>query len=479
MKLFKRGICSILAILMAVSLAACSDKAVDSQKTDTLTWFIPTSNQPDAASVLEQLSAITQEKIGASLQIQFVDSSAYSERMTMNMASGNDFDLCFAGYVNPYISAVQNYGLMAIDGLMSEYTPKLLESIPDYAWEIAKVDGKIYAVPNLQGFAPPSSLHFVDELTEKYSFDTDTIKHVEDVEPFLETIKANEPNLIPYRTNFSTNMWTDGIYEEITSGLVIRCDGSSPEVMLLYDTPEYKRAIEVMHKWYEKGYIRSDLVSVGSDTQDYNAGKYAVSNGGWLPGAEDSTSITLGKSVSIVPIMKPYMSKNKSLAAMTAISATSKKPEKAIKLIELVNTDKELFNLLAFGIEGKHYTLNEAGKVKFIENGGYMPNRAWLFGNQFNALLTEGQEDDVWEQTMKLNDEAVRSPILGFVLDTSKIKNEISQIAAVQSEFTYASLVVEGFSNYDELMTKLKSAGIDRLKEEVQNQINAYWEENK
>ena len=71
---------------------------------------------------------------------------------------------------------------------------------------------------------------------------------------------------------------------------------------------------------------------------------------------------------------------------MIGISRTSKNPEKAFKFIELVNTDKDLYNLICFGIEGKHYNLDENGRVVFNDQGGYIPKACWKFGNQFNAL---------------------------------------------------------------------------------------------
>ena len=216
-------------------------------------------------------------------------------------------------------------------------------------------------------------------------------------------------------------------------------------------------------------------MSAGSDIQDFNAGKYAVSQSGWLPGAEATAKQTHGRDVTIVPIMEPYMAKSKSLAAMTAIGLNSKHPEKAIKLIELINTDKEAFNLLTLGIKDRHYTLNEEGKYELIEGSGYRTSGGWLFGNQFNQILAANQEDGIWEETAQMNLNAKKSPILGFVLDTNKIKNEISQIAAVESEFSNNTYIVNGTKDLSKKYAKLKEAGLDTVKREVQKQINEYW----
>ena len=161
---------------------------------------------------------------------------------------------------------------------------------------------------------------------------------------------------------------------------------------------------------------------------------------------------------------------------MTAVSQTSKKPVKALKLIELMNTDKELYNLIAYGIKGKHYNLSSENKVEYIENSGYAPKAAWKFGNQFNAYLEAGQDDNTWKETERLNNESEKSPILGFVLNTDPIVSEISQVETVLGEFKVLNNGAEDPGTYwDTFKKKLKAAGHDRIKAEVERQIKEFF----
>ena len=185
------------------------------------------------------------------------------------------------------------------------------------------------------------------EITEKYGLDVENLNHVSELEGFLQKVKENEPLLYPYRPHYGVRPWTDGIYELIQSDVAIRTDGSSPEVFFLYDTPEYQEGLKTLHEWYKKGYIRSDILSMGSDAADLKLGKYVVNQSGWAPGAEVSPKINNGgKDMVLKPIMKPYLTKDKALATMNAIGKSSKNAEKAIKMIELINTNKELYNLI-------------------------------------------------------------------------------------------------------------------------------------
>ena len=480
----KKKISLVLAAVMAVgclSLAGCGKKdEATSGEITKLSWLLPGDQQPDMASVTEKINEITREKIGAEVEFTYIATGAYTERLKMNMASGMDFDLCFTGYVNPYIDAVNKEGLMDLTDLIDEHAPALKEALPEYAWEIATVDGRVYGVPNLQIMAPQESLIIFKDIADKYNFDFSTVKEMEDLAPYLEMVKNGEAGngIFPYNANRSgVNFWIHNKYEDISSGVVIRTDGSTNQVELLIDTPEYQKGVATLHDWFKKGYIRSDALAAGDDTQDFIAGRFATGTAGWKPGAESQQKEKYQRDVIMVKMQDPYLKKSNCLAAMTGISYSSKNGEKAIKLIELVNTDKELYNLICFGIEGKHYELNEEGKVRKIADSGYNPNADWKFGNQFNAYLLEGQEDNLWEETAELNLSATPSPLLGFVLNVDPIKNEISQISAVNTEYSraIANGVKDPAEYMDEYRAKLETAGIQRLKDEIQKQVDEYF----
>ncbi len=425
--MIKRLLSLVLVLVMLASLAGCGKDEQSGADGDipTLTWYVPGDKQADIAAVMEKVNEITVPKIGAKLNLEFIDTNAFSEKMTMNMASGNDFDLCFVGWVNSYVNAVTKGGLMDMTELLKT-TPDLVESLPDYVWDSARIEGKIYGVPNFQTFALPMGIVVMKEVADKYDFDFSKVHSLDDLEPFLEMVKKGEPDKIPFRYNWGSEMYTYGAWEEVGSSRVaIKCDGSSSEVKLLADTEEQKHAWEKTKEWYDKGYIREDIVGLGDDTMDYRAGRYVVSCEGWKPGVESDVENDIGQDVIVVRLSEPYMKMDGGIKTMIAIGANAKNPEKAMKFIELVNTDKELYNLIGFGIEGKHYTLNSDGKVEYIEGSGYTPKMQWKFGNQFNALLLNGQEDGIWEETQKVNDEAVKSPLIGFSLNTDKITNEL------------------------------------------------------
>ena len=139
-----------------------------------------------------------------------------------------------------------------------------------------------------------------------------------------------------------------------------------------------------------------------------------------------------------------------------------------------------VYNLLCYGIEGKHYNKVGENRIETIKDSGYAPNKSWEFGNNFNAYLMEGQEDDIWEQTKEVNETATVSKLLGFALDTEPIKSELEACNAAVEEYMYnlTAGAVDIDTKLPEFQKKLKNAGVDRMIAEVQKQVDE-WKKNK
>lgn len=471
--MFKKFIAVVLTAAAVAGVGGCKKDETAGGTVPTITWISFGENYKDMKLVLEEANKIIEPAIGARLDMQNIEGSAYEERMKMYMASGNDFDICFTStWLNDYHKAAQNGGILDITDYVDEYAPDLKTVLPDYVLQSAMINERLYGIPNVQVMTHPRALVALEEYVDKYNFDFKSVKHINDVEPFLEILKKNESDKYPFRPN-NIDEWVLLKWEFVLEGsnVVIMKDGSTSKLELQFDTDEFKDGLKKMREWYEKGYIRADVSTIGDDTSDKKANKYVVTCDNWKPG---------GDAYDIVPktyaiLYEPYLKRNGALQTVLSVGAKSKHPDKAVQLIELMNTDKELYNLMCFGIEGVHYNLVD-GKVKKIENSGYSPNHDWAFGNQFNAYVAEGQDDDIWEQTQKMNDEAQRSPLLGFVPDLTPIINELSQISAVNEEYAVYKVGADDPANYwEDYMKKLDIAGQHKVLEELQRQVDEFF----
>ena len=470
----KKIIALICLLCMAVTLfAGCGDKKDDEGV--ELLWYVPGDVQPDQEIVMAEVNKILKEKIGATLNIQFIPTSAYAERMKMTMASGAKYDLCFtSNWLNYYNQAVDNGALYDITELI-EANPELYDVVPKRYIDGIKMDDRVYAFPNMQIMAQPLAVWARKDLLEKYNFDLQSVEHINDIEPFLEMVKEGEDGIYPFRTKWGPAFWVNDDWgEQKATGLWFNY--TTHEFKPRFEVPEYIEHVETFRRWYQKGYIRADVASAGDDTTDSKQNKYAVQMSSFKPGQTSPDSQTNCEYDYKVLLTLP-MSEGCAAATMTGISITSKHPEKAFELIKLVNTDKELYNLICNGIEGKHYKLNEEGKIIPDPNSGYHPDVDWEFGNQFNALIDEGMPEDVWEQTKELNENSEMSPLSGFTYDDTETSLDITNVVAVMDEYV-DYITPKDFEAYKkEYNVKMKAAGADKVYADIEKQVKAFLKE--
>ena len=468
----KKIIALLLLVVMALSLVSCGGSEDDGI---VITWLVPGDAQKDTKLVVEEINKILEPELGVKLDLQYIAQSAYGEKMKMNMASGMDYDICFtSAWLNIYEAAARDGGLYDITDLISDDLRAVLDEAD---WEAAKVDGRIYAVPNNQIMTKQYAIGFREDLVEKYKdqFDINSVKEIKDIEPFLEIVKKNEPTLFGYNNAFSTSVFTQGIFATPVDNTGVTVRMETGEIVRSHEQTETIEAQNLIREWYKKGYIRQ-VYAAGGDggpaSAEVQQGKYAVKFEQWKPGLEQ---LQTGVRYKFVPIGNPV--RIPPTNTMTAVGANSKHPEEAMKVIEFFNTNKEVYNLISYGIEGKHYDFNDEGKMVIKENTGYTPQGDWKFGCQFNAYITEGMPDDVWEQTKKVNAEAIVPPTQGFVFNSDPVKNELAQIASVYAEYVdYVTIPEKEYASWCAKKEKaLMEAGYEKVYKEIEKQLKEYW----
>ncbi|CAK4863912.1 unnamed protein product [Aphanomyces euteiches] len=453
-----------------------------------ISWYLPQSVFPDAKAVEAEMSKITKEKINATLDIHLVDWGTYDQKMQTLAATGEKADLIFtSNWTNDYIQNVNKGAFMDITDLLPQYGPDIMKQVPPAAWDAAKIKGKLFAIINTQVLARTPGVLMNKTYLDKYGFKAEQFKNLEDLTPFFEKIKQSEPDKYAFSLKSDTDVMgnygtTLGLeYFSQKNPGVIHMDDSATKVVNLYETPEFTKFLKLMREWYQKGIIRKDASTLKDVTADENAGKYISSTFTVInpdSAANQATRFGGGKAedVAAVEFSKPYMSTGSIIATMTAVSRTSKDPARAIMFYNLMYSDPKLFNLMSYGIEGKHYTKVSDDLIKKTDNAGYWVDSGWEYGNMFNSYRTSETQPKWFPAGPDKNAAAIASPILGFSFDPTNVKSELAQIASVVDEF-YGGLIT-GIADPDttlpKMNEKLKKAGIDKLLGEMQTQIDAW-----
>jgi putative aldouronate transport system substrate-binding protein len=480
------GILAAVSLVFAVSACNSNNNNVNSNDPSTdapyeIQWYFVgnTSGQNDIASVQAEVNKYLKEKINATVSMNSMDFATYENRINMMLAGNEPLDLMFT------TSWCANYGLNAaknaflpLNGLLAQYAPKTKALLGDEFLKGPEIDGKLYAVPANKDKAHNWGFVYRKDLAEKHGIDMSTVKNFEDLEPILKLIKEKEPGVTPLgvaggRTpvniyDFNVISFPDGFY----------ADSGDDRVINLYETPEYRKAVDLARKFYLAGYVRKDSDVAQNFSTLQKEGAFFVSVEQCKPGKADELSASSkGFTFAQQDLTPPRMYTSDTLGSMMAIPRNSKNPARVMMFIELLNTDPYLHNLINFGIEGKHYTKTNDNTISIIKDGGYtQAGQTWQFGNEFANYLINTDDPNKYTMLDEFNKTAAPAKALGFNFDTEPVKTEVAACENVRKEFIMMLEVgtVDPNEYMPKFLDKLKQAGAEKIQAEMQKQYDAW-----
>ncbi|WP_244163163.1 ABC transporter substrate-binding protein [Paenibacillus pectinilyticus] len=454
-----------------------------------LKWVLRIPVQKEGEAVLTEVNKILKEKINATLDIQFIEAAAYAEKTKLMIAAGEDFDIMFTAAGYNFYDNVAKGAFVPMDELLTKYAPKAYAQIPPSFWNAMKVNNKVYGFPNYQIAARQSAFNFRKDIVDKYSIDVNAMKKMEDLEPAFAKMKAGEsadkfifnPGNALATLDVMNYMKLETLGSDGSPG-AIEAVGSDYKVINQFEHPAFVNFVKLMKNWSEKGYINKDLALVKDPTELLKSGKILSSGlGTYKPGVEAETKARYNYDAAFGTMTDPLVTTGSVTGTMQAISRTSKNPERAMMFLELMNTDKQLYNMVLYGLEGKNYKKTGDNSIELIPDSGYATNVAWMLGDQLNAYLLPGVATDIPQKTDQLNKSAKASRIMGFSFDAEPVKAELAQAKTVTDKYllglAYGMMDVD--STLATMNKELKAAGMDKIIAEKQKQLDAWVAANK
>lgn len=478
----------------STSTSTSAEPTKEALKQVELVWYLGGGGQPaDVQLVEEAMNKILTEKIKATIKLNTIPWGNFAEKMNTMSAAGDKFDLCFAANWQGFSSMSSKGAYADMTELIPKYAPELSKVIPAYLLDAAKVNGKILAIPNLQGIAMPAKIAVRADLFDKYKMPA-TIKSLDELDPFITQIVSGEKGVTPWYI-VSSGAGTIYTYYQQSSDLNNIGDNysvgsydSKLKVVNQYESDNFKAWIKWARKAYQNGWIEKNAATMKDDTNLVKSGKYAFLFTGTGPQGEAGHNQQYGPTYAWKFIdygVDPLVKTSQVTASMTAININSSNKERAMMLINLINTDVKLYNTMCFGVEGKHYVLKD-GFREFpagvtADNSGYNPDTAWAFGNSFNAYLLKGQDPEVYKKQQEYDKNASAELAMGFNFDPQAIKSELAQTTSVLEELLPG--LVAGSVDIDttlaKMLEKLKSAGSDKIIAEKQRQLDEFMKSKK
>ncbi|MBP3961849.1 ABC transporter substrate-binding protein [Paenibacillus lignilyticus] len=513
-----------LAILCSIFLSACSNNngngnssssssgsgsaspsvsANESEATQepleevTLKMVLLGDKPTDADEVYTELSKMAKKDINANIEVQNLSWGEWSQKYPLLFSSGEDFDLVYVADWTGYQGyAGKNAFLELTEDLLSKNAPITWEKTPKDAWEQAKVNGKVYAVPQAVQENASHSFMIRGDLREKHNIPT--IKDMAGLEAYLLAVAQNEKGIIPFGFQLSTEMFIQKYFDKNPQAYTNGSDKSNSALSWNYFTKDgmvaqnlyandtYKSFASAMSNWQKAGVLsKNALTQKETSAQLFQAGKSAV---GAL--SLDQASNVVAGIKKTHPEWKPevFMPNVAIVPARftqngVSINANSKNPERALMFLDLLKWNKEYFDLTWYGIKGKHW--EPSGDDRFIslaDAANYPPsgNDPWGWRGTFERWNVE-QPDDVVAQLKGYRESFHEYPYgLSFVYSDANVKNENAAINNLAQQ--YMNPVSVGLADYDTAYAKFEKAankaGLEKVLTDLQMQIDTFKKNN-
>jgi len=441
--------------------------------------------QKDLDLVGEAMSKITKEKINATVKLVRIEPAAWDQQSILMLTANEQVDLIVTGG-GSYSRQVAQGQLLPLDDLMQKHGQDIVKAFEPAVLAASKVNGKTYAIPSIRDFASNPGILMRTDLLEKYNIDTGKVKKLDDLEPIFKVIKENEPkvNVLGKASAAASiaNRLLETQWDILGDYIGVLPNLDELKVVNLYETPEYAEMLKTIRRWYQAGYIHKDTATSTETAVDYikaNIG-FAVINKA-KPGYIAQTENRTNTKLSSVSLGHQIATTTSITSIMMGIPTSSKDPARAMMFLNLLNSDKNLINLINWGIEGKHYVKVSDSSIDFppgvdASNSGFNLRQGWMFGNQLLSYTWATDVPNLWAEMDKFNRESKKSAALGFTYDPAPVKTELAAITNVTRQYSMGleTGTLDPEVNLPKFIAALKAAGIDKVIAEKQKQLDQW-----
>ena len=508
-KIMKKIILMALAASIAIgSCCGCSKKNETSGGEEvTLKWVMPgPGEQKDSDIVWKEFNEKLKTYEGlenVSVDFDVVDANDYAQKFLMAQTSGDDMDIVQT-FTLDFTKEAYNGTFAPLDGYLDNELADTKNDLPEFMLEYGKVNGSVYAIMNYQMCPGMWALNINKEIADKY-IDISELREVlkkkeydskvlDILEQLLSGAAENGELGQGFRPLTGEKLASRNA-DALTRGYTVDVYDNSEQVrMNYYDMPSYKDYYDRVNSWYQKGYIRKDILSISDLSADVNKkGGYIAYIANNYVGKDEYTDKDTGVENYVLYIDTNPIVPSINAAGGNAIYAQSKHKDAAAKVINLMNSEKgkDLYNLLVWGIEGKHYNKVSDDRIETIGYQGQGSSSAdyglwkWVVGNTKYAYETqaddEGYKDFVFNEFNE-GENTVVAPLIGFKPDLTSLESSISQMNSVMDEFSKPlsfGAVDDVDKVYNEFINKLKQCDSEKVKTELQKQVDEFVKNNK
>ena len=472
----------LLVVICIIMLCGCAGKSKqrvidDPAQELELVWVLPGDRPKDLDRVLLEANKYLKKKLNIKLKLLFTDIADYDKKIPAMLMAGDQVDILWtSNWAADYRDLVARNMIIQLDDLLGEYGESLVDVIEPVAMNGCRVNGKTYIVPSNSAFARQQAFTFNKRLVDKYNYDFTHISSSNELIALFEKLKQDNPvTMFPILSADWLNARNkfDYIVSTGIPGAILMSDRDC-KVFNQYEQPDFVQLLQSNRKLYTDKMVFPLNRKDGDD--QFKAGNIACRVIEYEPGIDEQMTRMLGWQVFSVPAYKPPIICSNSVSqTANAIPVNSRHAIRAVKLMNLINSDPYLFNLLTWGIEGVHYTRLQENVIRRTNAQEQLyAVSGWKLGNCYQACVPDGEPADKWVNIQAFNHAALQSPLLGFTLDVQPISIELAAVRNVCEEYRGIRTGERDLADLQPFIVKLKAAGLEKILQEMQRQIELW-----
>lgn len=462
-----------------------------------------TANQNAVQEVEDGINAITEAKINVHVTLKAIEVGSYSQQLNLMITSNEALDVIstFPSGSSSFSSMCSQNQLLALNDLIEEYGQDAKANLGELL-NATKMNGNIYSLTTYFNKSASTLVAMRTDLLEKHGLleKAQNVTSMKDLEEIYNVILEKEPTMSPVSAGMGGSIFSPAyvdmgaqkedavIYDALgDNNYLVAVDYSSdtPTVYNHYASESYKNACMLTWEWYEKGYIYKDSATT-TDDADTLLKSGAIFSMIYKGGVDspDAKRATTGYELTVIELLPIPISTGSCNVFTWGIPTTSKNPEAAMKFLNLMFSDADINNLLAWGVEGVHYQVLEDGTADYLDGQSVSSCQYhtvdFLYGDNFSILPWKGTAADMRQKQLDAMNSAQTSPYLGFTLDTTSLQNELTATTNVIEEFKSAleNGTIDPETELPKFIEKLNDSGAQKIVDEAQRQLDEWIAQN-
>ena len=465
-----------------------------------LVMYLVGDAYPDAGKVYDEVNKKLKQDINATVECKYLSWADWTTKYSLIFASGEDFDCIYTADWAYYADQATKQGFLELNkDMLQKSMPDYYALVPSDFWDQVKINGKIFMIPYLNKQLMGHYMVLTrGDLRAKYSIPE--IKTLADFDNYVTTVIKNEKGMLGYDGDvLGLKDLVHNIYYKEPNNLMflhmdpqvftVALDDPTGKVNFTLDDPKYIDVLKKTKAMADAGYWSKNVLANKTLIGDnFQAGKAAfidhqaesmisgynttmASHPEWLPEVADLYPDKIHESSSAV-------------RSGMAIHATSKNVERTLMMLNLFGTHKDYYDLTTYGIEGVHYTAVGDNKLKILDAGTKLfpmkANCPWGWERKDYIRNPEGTPDYILNMESNWIKDGVASttPAVSFTFVDTNVKNEIAacdNLFKTRGYALLAGLLKDPEAEAAKLKADLKTAGIDKIQTEIQQQLTAYF----